>query len=223
MHNINLIFTTHKESGNCNSIELHEIIERINPEIIFEELSYSNFNKVYKENSLTTLETNAIKKYLQNYDIEHIPVDTYNLPNSYYKNLEFMLERITSSIMIESRDLRNVLDDQLLLISQYGFNYLNSDRNDELLGKYIILKEKILNKINNDNLFQIASLEKEVIEKRENEIIDNIYSFSEEHVYDQAIIFIGSGHRKAMIRKIYERKTQEKIELKWTLFNNKAI
>lgn len=76
MHNITLIFTKHEEDGNCNSMELYEIIESINPEIIFEELSDSNFRKCYHEKNLITLETNAIKKYLQNHSIKHIEYST---------------------------------------------------------------------------------------------------------------------------------------------------
>jgi hypothetical protein len=164
MNNISVIFTRHQESGNCNSVGLHKIIETIGPEIIFEELSHSNFDKVYKEKSLVTLESKAIKTYLHNHNIEHIPVDTYNLPKSYYKNLTFMLDRITKSILIESRDLRNLLDDQLILINQNGFSFLNSNQNDEYLEKISILKERILNILNDENLFQIASAYTGVIE-----------------------------------------------------------
>ena len=66
MYNITLVCTRHGESGNCNSIELHDIIEKIRPEIIFEELSQSHFDESYKQETLITLETNAIKKYLKN-------------------------------------------------------------------------------------------------------------------------------------------------------------
>lgn len=221
MYNITLICTKHKECGNCNSMELHKIIKEICPEIIFEELSYSHFDKAYKEKSLITLETNAIKKYLQNHKIEHIPVDTYNLPNSYYKDLEYMYKRIlNNNKIIESRDLRNLLDKQSLLISRNGFSYLNSNQNDELFGVFKILKERILNIINDENLFRIARLEKEVIEIREREIINNIYNYSKEHIYNQALLFIGSGHRKSIIKKIEKFEIQEKIKLNWILYNN---
>jgi hypothetical protein len=46
MYNITLVCTKHKESGNCNSLELHKIIKAIKPEIIFEELSHSNFENL---------------------------------------------------------------------------------------------------------------------------------------------------------------------------------
>jgi len=217
MYNIDVIFTRHKVSGNCNSIELNRIIEKIRPEIIFEELSYSNFDKAYKEKSLITLETNAIKKYLHNHNIEHIPVDTYNLPNKYHESLDYMLDRIIISNLIESRDLQKILDDQSLWIIQEGFNFLNSNQNDQIFEDINTLKEKIINTINDQNLFHIASLEKEVIEKRENVIIDNIYNFSKENRFNQAILFIGAGHRKSMIDKIEKRKIQEKIVINWII------
>ncbi len=221
MFNITLIFTRHKECGNCNSMELHKLIEKICPEIIFEELSFSHYDESYKEKTLITLETNAIKKYLQNHKIEHIPVDTYNLPNSYYKDLDCMYNRIlNNNKIIESHDLRNLLDNQSLLISQNGFNYLNSNQNDELFENFNILKERTLNTINDENLFRIDSLGKEVIEKREYEIITNIYNYSKEHIYNQALLFIGSGHRKSIIKKIEQYKMQGKIKLNWMLYDN---
>ncbi len=217
MYNVYVIFTRHKVSGNCNSIELYRIIEKIRPEIIFEELSYSNFNKAYKEKSLITVETNAIKKYLHNHNIEHIPVDTYNIPNNYYESLDYMLDRIINSNLIESREIRKILDNQSLWIIQEGFNFLNSNQNDQIFEEFNTLKEKIINTLNNKDLFHIASLEKEVIQKREIEIIDNIYNFSKKNIYNQAILFIGSGHRKSIREKIEKCKTQEKIEINWII------
>src|SRR5688500_15134416 len=98
MCDINLICTRHNEGGNCNSDTLFGIIESINPDIIFEELSKDNYDSSYKEQSLITLETSAIKKYLQYRTITHIPVDTYELPKYYYENIDQMHQRICSGI-----------------------------------------------------------------------------------------------------------------------------
>jgi hypothetical protein len=218
--NITLICTGHVEYGNCNSMELHKIIEEINPEIIFEELSYSHFDESYKEKKLITLETNAIKDYLQNHNIEHIPVDTYKLPNSYQKELEYMLDRVIKHNKIESYHLRNLLDNQSLLIGQNGFDYLNSNQNDKIFEEIAILRGKILDTLSDANLFRIDSLEKEVVEKREYEIINNIYKYTKGHPYNQAILFIGSGHRQSIIKKIEKYEMQEKIKLNWILYND---
>jgi hypothetical protein len=110
------------------------------------------------------------------------------------------------------------LDNQLYLIQRNGFSYLNSDHNDELLTEIIILKDRILKTINDENLLCIANLEKEVTEKREIEIIDNIYKFSKEHKYNNAILFIGSGHRNSIIDQVEKRRIQEKLEINWVTY-----
>jgi len=202
-------------------MELHKIIESIRPEIIFEELSYINFTKCYHEKSLITLETNAIKKYLQNNNIKHIPVDTFDLPNSYYEELDSMYNRIiNNNKIIESRRLLDILDKQSYLENQCGFSFLNSNQNDEIFEEIKILKVRVLNAINAETLFSIDRLEKEIIENREHEIINNIYNYSNDHIYTQALLFIGSGHRKSMMQKIQEYESNENLKLNWTFYNN---
>jgi len=45
---ITLVATVHREGGKCNSDELYNIIEKISPEIIFEEISPNGFATIYK-------------------------------------------------------------------------------------------------------------------------------------------------------------------------------
>ena len=214
MHNISLIFTRHKEFGRCNSNELYKIIEKINPEIIFEELMLSIYNEIYKEKLQTTLETNAIKRYLQDHNIEHIPVDTYDRPKHYDRDIDTMYRRILNKGP-ESYNYKRLIDYQTALTKQYGFDFLNSDQNDKVFEEFDLQKEQILNSINDEKLFQFASLEKEVNGKREEEILDNIYAYSKEHDFNQAILFIGSGHRSSIMKKIETRKIQNEIEINW--------
>jgi hypothetical protein len=219
MYNITVICTKHKEFGNCNSMELNKIIESIKPEIIFEELSDTNFHKCYYENSLITLETIAIKKYLQNNNIKHIPVDSYELPNSYYDDLDYLYYRIIYNNKIpDSQRLLDMLNNQSLFEDQHGFSFLNSNQNVELFEEINNLKVRILKAINEENLFRTDRLEKEVIKNREYEIINNIYNYSQDHLFTQAILFIGSGHRKSIMEKIDKRKLQENRALNWTLY-----
>lgn len=221
MFSIILICTRHEEHGSCNSLELLKIIESIKPEVIFEELSYANFDKCYHENTLTTLETNAIKIYLLNHNIKHIPVDTYNLPRTYDEEVESMYNKIlNNNLSVESNDLRRLIDKQMFLVNQYGFSFLNSNENDELFEQFNTLNEKIISILNSENLFRIYKLDKEIKEKREDEILNNIYNYSRDHNYNKAILFIGSGHRKSMIRKIEDYKLKEKIILNWTVYNS---
>lgn len=75
MYNITLICTEHGENGLCNLDELYSIIEKINPEIIFEEIPPTFSDAYYKYQNRNNLETSAINRYLESHQIEHVPVD----------------------------------------------------------------------------------------------------------------------------------------------------
>jgi hypothetical protein len=219
-HHVTLICTRHKESGNCNSYELYNIIQQIEPEIIFEELSHENFDAIYSQGSFTTLESNTVKKYKGKYRIDHIPVDTHPLPDGYYEDLDLMYDRICNNNMIyESRSLRYLLDRQAQLENEHGLAFLKSDQNDKVFEEIDALKEKVLNILNEEKFFHTRTLEKGVIEKREYEIIKNIYDFSAKRIYREAVLFIGSGHKKSIGALIKKFEMQEGLKLEWEIYD----
>ncbi len=192
MINLNLIFTRHQEFGNCNSKRLLKIIEELSPEIIFEELEIAVYDRIYKENKQTTLETDAIKEYLSKQDISHIPVDTLPRPTKFHQDCDMMLNKITGMASRDAFDFRNSLDYQITLVGEYGFDFLNSDNNDKLLQEIDSSKEKVLNAIDDNRLHQISAMQRDINEKREEIILDNIYSYCKDHSIGQAILFLGS-------------------------------
>jgi len=215
MYNIILVCTKHKECGKCNSDELYKIIESISPEIIFEELPPSNFHRFYQENIPTSsLETNAIRKYLQNHTIEHIPVDTYEISDIHYIEKELDILNVFDNYS----EYSFLKEKQSLMTNLYGFIYLNSKQSDELFDKIRIVEEKIIKYINDEKLFRAYQLFNEINNKREDVIINNIYNYSKEHKYYQAILFCGAAHRKSIIKKIHEYKRNEKIALNWLFY-----
>jgi hypothetical protein len=94
------------------------------------------------------------------------------------------------------------VDRLVSLKSKHGFAFLNSDHNDVFIEKMYLLEKAVLTLLNNEKLFAIYSLRKKVNVKREEEILNNIYNYSKEHHYQQAILFIGSAHRRSMMEKI---------------------
>jgi hypothetical protein len=58
-----------------------------------------------------------------------------------------------------------------------------------------------------------------VSDNRENEMLRNIYTYSKENNYNQAVFLIGSAHRNSIIRKVAEYDTKEKVELNWTFYS----
>jgi len=223
MYNITLICTKHHENGLCNIDELYKIIEKINPEIIFEEMSPSYFDVCYNGQRFSlSLEANAIKKYLQKHCIEHISVDNFDLKNKdiycLKNDIDYMFDKIEYNN--ECRNLENEIG---LLSGQLGFAYLNSNQCGELFNKKHILEESIVNNSNDDKLFCVHKLWTEINDEREDGMINNIYSYSKEHRFEKGLFLIGAAHRKSMINKIQKHAATENVKLNWNFSNYSNI
>jgi hypothetical protein len=215
MYNIILLSSFHIECGKCNSKELYKIIENIQPEIIFEELPQQVFNIIYAEGSSPkSLEAITIKKYIKEKQIEHFPVDTYKI---YDKDI-FDSYDIISNKSIEYNDL---FKQQLSMINIFGYSFLNSDDCVEFLDKMHIIEENTLLEINNSSLIRQYKLNSELDDKRENEMLKNIYNYSKQYQFNKAIFICGVDHRKSMMIKIPVYEKELKFKLNWEYFSMK--
>jgi hypothetical protein len=216
MDNISLIFTDHKEHGGlCKSHELFKIIEKISPDIIFEELHIDLFDEYYKKFSLNTLETNAINLYLRQNPIMHVPVDRYDLSvikQEYFIPIYRAIDQVNpyhSMLWSMHIDLAN----------EMGFKYLNSELCTSLLELKRFWVEKVLNDINNIELSHRYKKWIENQENRENEMIKNIYNYKHLSNYSNGLFWIGAEHRKSIMNKIKEYESKENLKINWRFYN----
>jgi hypothetical protein len=139
------------EIGKCNSNELYNIIEKENPEIIFEEFDISRTddeyykNGHYKYQESCSVETTTIMRYLENYKVIHIPVDTYDLPD--------VPNNMYPKIANANKEYDNLVKMNFLLSCQQGFPYLNSIECSDMLEKIRNLEEEIIEHLNDKILF----------------------------------------------------------------------
>jgi len=216
MYNITLISTNHSESGKCNSDELYKIIESINPETIFEELSSKRFDDYYNGNlTYASLEVKCIKKYLQTHSTNHLPVDIAN-PNR-PSNEILMFEEFE-----KDAEYKKLKYEHNLLKAQKGFDYLNSDKCTDLVEKWIRTEKRILESATYKDIFLHSyELFYEDVDNRENAMLQNIYNYSKENRFNHAVFLLGSAHRKSIMQKITEFEKLSEIRLNWTIYGNK--
>ena len=224
MHNITLICTNHLEFGKCNSEELYKIIEFISPDVIFEEIPLKLFEIIYNDKlidltSEVVTEIKCVKKYLQNYHIKHIPVDT---------DIRFISDNEHNwmfDIFEKYADYNKINNDLRLLTEQFGFSFINSNECLDLSEQLNIVKEDIMNvDINKNELNRVHQLFNKQDDTRENAMLQNIYDFSKKIQYNQAVFLIGSAHKKALMQKINRYEKLPEIKLKWKMngTNNKT-
>lgn len=214
MNIVYILSSFHIEYGKCNSIELFKIIEQLQPDVIFEELSIDVFNLIYSEGYMPmSLEAITVKNYLKNYHIQHIPVDTYDFnEKDLFIDFEIVLNR--------SLEYTEMFKYQALMIFRYGYDFLNSTDCDELIDKMRMTEEKVLADINDIKLINQYKSEQIVHNKREDIIIQNIYNYSDQHPFKKAVLICGVEHRKSIMEKIEENKMKVVTQLNWKLYKD---
>lgn len=218
MYNITLVCTHHSEFGKCNSDELYKIIESIRPDIIFEELTQDLFDKFYKENKIPyePPEIKSVKRYLIDHKINNIPVDINVSQNLSTNEIEYMFNTLKKYSVYSKLE-----EEQNKLTFQEGYAFLNSKKSEELVEEKKVAEKSLIEfQINKDQLSRIHRLFYEEQHKREYEIINNIYNYSEQKVYNQALLLLGSGHRKTIFEKVENYKSENHVTLNWSLYGN---
>lgn len=235
MCKITLIGTIHSENGKCNYNELYKILESINPEVIFDELTSHYFDMYFsdsfdmhcansillnRDTPIVPLEVKCIKKYKQNHNVKILPVDIDVNPklSKHQDEIRFMF-----STFFKNEYYRKLDNEKEVLITQEGYCYLNSNKFLDFLEKKEIVEKNIMDsEIQKDRLLNVYKLfHTEQHDNRENAMLHNIYNFSKENQYNQAVFLIGAQHKKSIMQKIAEYEKLTEIKLNWTMYSNK--
>lgn len=211
--NITVISSFHKILGNCNPSELYKIIEHLEPDVIFEELSTDGFEIIYSPNyQPETIEVITIKQYLKTYPIKHFPVDNYPVnENDLLSDAQIIWDN--------SKEYRELWNKKLNRINESGYYFLNSDECTEIIDRLTKIEEAVLTETNNIKLLNEHRLEKLLHDKREIEMLRSIYNIASQHPFENSVFICGAEHRQGIRKKIQEFETKENKKIKWTFFN----
>lgn len=220
MHNITLISTIHDAIGECNSIALSKILLALRPDILFLEMPPSLFSRDYLERS-KKLEMNAIKMCIDDFKAMIIPVDIGDIPcDIFFRKYQYPMERVLGLADINGQNLRMLAGTKKSYASTHGFSFLNSDDYIQYSDGVTGAIEKGLKKIN-DEKFNLAYQKwKEFNDRREHEMLQNIYNYSRKHNYNKAVFLLGASHRKSIKEKIEAYKLNELPKLNWITYGD---
>jgi hypothetical protein len=215
MNRITLISTAHKKKGMCNSNELLKIINMLSPDVIYEELSPNLFSSFYEKQGNSTLETIAIKKYLESNPIPHIPVD---MNGDELLNIEFK-NKISNVLNLfnHSPQYRNLSIHHDTLTFRVGFPYLNSKQCIDFYERSNFLEKILIKQIGRPELIETYEQWLNINERRENSMIKNIYEYGNKYTPTNALFLVGSAHRKSIIKKAEEAEKVSEIKFNWIL------
>jgi hypothetical protein len=211
MCNITLLFSFHSEFGNCNPLELYKIIDKISPDVIFEELDINSYNDHYGQEGPYSTETIAISKYLQYKSIQHIPVDTYDMKN-FTKDDKIYMDTIIANNSIE---YCNILEKQMKLLHSIGYRFLNGEECSAMSLELQKIEKYVQERLFDNKLTNIYKKWIEINNERENEMIKNIIEFCKNNVFNKGLLIAGADHKISLTSKLQNYCNND---IKWNYF-----
>jgi hypothetical protein len=215
MNKITLIGTRHKEEGKCNADSLYNIIENINPDVIFEE---KNPKYDYGENLIigtefeefAVLEFKTVKKYIKYHNTKIVPIDTLDIKDKDELMVQFMLlhtDMDKDENGKELLELRKFMDDYCM---NNGFEGINTKYYDNLVLERNKLYENYFLNYKKHSIEIYNKYIEYIIEKREIEMVNNIKKYHNKYVNNfNAVLLVGMDHRTSIIKKLEKIKNIE--------------
>ena len=213
MKKITVIGSLHEENNKTTIQSLFEIIEKVKPDVIFEEIPVDLFDDVYSDKRNDDgLEVMAVKKYLMNIKVDHYAVDIHNLPNitkiaeinKIENKVDDYIESINNKKLIKYKKL-------LVELEEKGFEYINTKKYINMISKISNLIDNIIYK-DNCELFYANKYENDFhFILRENYMLHMMVKNIS--YYNNAVLLIGSMHLGSIIRKLNIQFPQFSIKL----------
>lgn len=215
MGRITLICTTHRESGKCNKHELVKILLAVAPEVIFEEVRPVDFESSYADESRHTLEMRAIREHLKVRKAQQVPVDDFEIPESFGQHMRLLDEFVES----RSSAYRDVMDEIYRKQFELGFSYLNSSAFVSNIKESERLYQEVVSKYGNDLAKIKLSEWNDQIRKRDASMLENIYRYCQRTDFEDGSFLVGAAHMSTILDGI-ERRVKDQPELvTWRFWN----
>lgn len=203
MPEIVLIGTRHGSKGVCNAEELYRILERINPDVVFEEIPPSLHSAYHVDMTRENLESNVVNAYLQKHSIQNVPVDYEPIPpDSFFEEHKRMHQTIEKISYAYCR----LIDEHIDRTTYHGFKYLNSDVHDDLQEKLAMAVDDAIKYLKDESFLSFDMRWREIIDLREETMLNNIYAYCEKKAFGKGLFLIGSAHRRSIMRKVSNRE-----------------
>ena len=192
MKRVSVVGTVHAEMGLANVSGLLAILERIGPEVIFQEIPAAPFDGVFTGE----LEQTAVARYGENHRVDLIPVDLPTPDGAFFAQHQELYARMLRT----SPDYRRLHDEDRANVRARGFAYLNSQEyRDHLSELHEAMLAAIAKDVDHRRFTEIYDLCIGTDERRDREMMSNIEKHCRQASFSKAAFLVGAAHRPSLI------------------------
>ena len=209
MHKITLLCSAHRQSGLCNAAELLEILQAIDPEVVFEERRPSDLD------STSSLEASAITKYRECKLLRRVPVDRYDVLPDMLLKFKAETDRVLDCVEQVSQEYSVLNEEHAIRVHRYGFRYLNSAACESTMERIADIEEETILGTRDQSLKRALQSWRLFTQRRDREMTGNIYQYSRENVFDKGIFLVGAAHTTGIVEEIKSFARAEADLISW--------
>jgi hypothetical protein len=210
MHKITLVCSLHRENGLCNAGELLRLLRSIDPDVIFGEVPQSDID-FYNPRSL---EGQAVANFRAFKSFQRVPVDRYDMPPSFRAATESVFDFVEQA----SQDYLRLQDERDNAAHLNGFAYLNSAAFAQVITRMSEIEVETINSSGNQYLGRGLATWRQVMRRREKVMVDNIYRYCQENVFDKGVFRVGAAHRSGILKAVEEFSSTDTDLIEWKLY-----
>jgi hypothetical protein len=215
MRKITLVCSTHRPNGLCNARELLEILRAIKPDVVFEEMLPADFDSYYRHRTESHVESQAITRYREFKSFQQVPVDRYDMPVNLLVEIKTEYDSVRDCVEQKSQEYRELNEEINRGVNQFGFKYINSVACATMLDRTFEIEEKTIIETGDQRLIRGLKRWRDANQKRELEMIGNIYQYCRENVFDTGVFLVGAGHKTGIVKEIEKHASAEADLISW--------
>ena len=209
MPEITLVCSAHRENGLCNAAQLLKLLQRLTPDVLFEETSLAGRDAAW------SLEAKAIARYREYRTLHRVPVDRYVVPAKLLAALRAETDRVFDCVEQTSEEYLSLKDENDRNVHMYGFQYLNSPAFAAMAARLSEIEETTISRTCDQRLIRGLEEWRRVTQSREHNMVRNIYDYCRENVFRTAVLLVGAAHKPGIIREIARHAGPEARRIAW--------
>lgn len=192
-----LVCSVHHETGNATAAELHWLLGRLRPEVLFLEHSTTSHTAFLDGSYGGSVESAAVRQYHRQHAVELVPVDLHLEVSELKPKLDGLFERVEEA----SSRFRFLKLANLEHTKKGGHAYLNSPICAELQSEMQREMRATVDATGDRALSEQYSLWTSINNQRELAMLRGVEAYARRTSFKKGVLLVGAAHRDSLLSK----------------------
>ena len=208
-----IVCTVHRENGNATAAELHWLLGRLRPNVIFLEHSATEV-AAFPAALRDSLELAAVTRYREHNAVEVVPVGLHIADAAEFKlSVDALFDKIEEA----SPQYCQLEREQRVNTEKGGLAFLNSSDSALLQcamqRKLGVTVEALADPV----LADVYERWTRMNHLRELALLSGVEAFAGSHSFEKAVLLVGAAHRQPLAEKSRQRGNECELEFHWPI------